>query len=279
MKEWLASHKKLLFILLILVIGGPIIINEAYKGNQGYLTLWGAKEVLAYYGTIVAAFIGVAGVYFTVSISNKNYRDDARYRILPFMAITVHNFLPPDPFILGFDEPDFSTTEVANGISSQIHNRLYFVLDGDGKIRVTENLSVAETKKLQETTVIWRRGKDGNMYLRDAESVSMPFILENIGNGAAKNLRMGLAFANQNPFFKAEFVLKQNEQFLLHIFSEKPFEEIKGNYTFFIYYEDILGNEYEQVFPMLIFEKDDKKFKSIDTRGKQRPIGQPTQQM
>lgn len=66
-KNWrIATMKKrnnvYLLILLIVVIifaivGIPIIINELYTGNNGYLTKWGAKDVLAYYGSVLA-FIG-----------------------------------------------------------------------------------------------------------------------------------------------------------------------------------------------------------------------------
>lgn len=75
--------------IIILVVVVPIIINECYRKNAGYITVWNAADLLSYYGTIVAAGIGIVGVYFTVYIVNKNYRDDARNRILPYIAINV----------------------------------------------------------------------------------------------------------------------------------------------------------------------------------------------
>ena len=56
-------------VVLLLIIGVPIVINELYKKNSGYMTIWSAADVLSYYGMIIAAFIGVAGVYFTVYIN------------------------------------------------------------------------------------------------------------------------------------------------------------------------------------------------------------------
>lgn len=56
-------------IVLLLTIGVPFLINELYKNNSGYMTIWGAADVLSYYGLIVAALIGVAGV-----ISPYGYR-------------------------------------------------------------------------------------------------------------------------------------------------------------------------------------------------------------
>ena len=51
-------------IALALIVGVPIIINECYKTNSGYMTIWGAADALSYYGAIIAASIGVVGVFF-----------------------------------------------------------------------------------------------------------------------------------------------------------------------------------------------------------------------
>ena len=51
--------KWFLFVLALLavVIGIPVIINESYKANSGYMTMWGAADALAYYGTILGALV------------------------------------------------------------------------------------------------------------------------------------------------------------------------------------------------------------------------------
>ena len=265
-----------LTVFLLLIVGVPIVINECYKAG-GYITMWNAADVLSYYGAFMAAVIGIVGVYLTVHISNKNYRDDARSRVLPFIAVNVLNVKQPDPFLEGLGTESYSDMGndpvIIDSISGKGRNHLYFVIDGKSKIRVVDSLTGAEAQKVTETEVIWRRGKDGTLYQRDSTYVSMPFILENIGNGAAKNLRMGLSYAGNKPFFKTEIILKQNEKFYAHIFSERDFEEIKGKYTFFIYYEDISGNQYEQVFPIQIYEENNNKYKNMNTNGKQRLLG------
>lgn len=262
--------------LLFLIIGIPVIINECYKVG-GYITLWNAEDVLSYYGAIIAAIIGIIGVYLTVYISNKNYRDDVRSRVLPFIAINVLNVKQPDPFLEGLGDESYSDMGndpvIIDSISGKNRNHLYFIIDGKSKIRVSDSLSDTEAQKVQQTEAIWRRAKDGRLYLRDAKCVSMPFVLENIGNGAAKNLRMGLAYAGSKPFFKTEIVMKQNEKFYVHIFSGEEFNLIKGKYVFSVCYEDISGNQYEQAFPIDIFEEKNNKYKNIDTNGKQRLIG------
>ena len=96
-------------IALVLIVGVPIIINECYKMNSGYMTMWSAADVLSYYGAIIAASIGVIGVYFTVYIANRNYREDARNRTLPYIAIDVINNIQPDPFLEGLGSEDYSS--------------------------------------------------------------------------------------------------------------------------------------------------------------------------
>ena len=41
-------------IVIALIVSIPIIINESYKTNKGYITLWGAEDVLSYAATIMS---------------------------------------------------------------------------------------------------------------------------------------------------------------------------------------------------------------------------------
>jgi hypothetical protein len=275
---WNAIKKILLGLgAVIVLVGGPFLINECYKKGTGYITLWGADDMLAYYGTVIAAIVGVLGVYLTVCVSNKNYRDDARNRILPYIAINVMNIRQPNPFFQGLGEEDYAMMGndpiIEQSLEGKAWNHLYFVIDGKGKIRVAEQLSDDESERLKETAVTWIRAKDGKMYIRDADVVSMPFVIDNIGNGAAKNLRMSFSYLNSKQFFKTEIILKPNEKFYVHIFSEKEFKTIEGDYVFSVYYEDISGNEYEQLFPVEIVEENGNRYKRIMTNGKQSLLG------
>lgn len=53
-------------LLLFLVIGVPVIINELYKLDCGYLTIWDGADVLGYYGTLLGAVIAILGVIATI---------------------------------------------------------------------------------------------------------------------------------------------------------------------------------------------------------------------
>ena len=52
--------------LVVLVVGVPILINELYKQNKGYITVWGGEDVLSYYGTLLGATATIIALYFTI---------------------------------------------------------------------------------------------------------------------------------------------------------------------------------------------------------------------
>lgn len=61
----------LVIIILFLIVGVPLIINELYKVDKGYVTLWGAAEVLSYYGTILGASATLLAVLFTIKFTRR----------------------------------------------------------------------------------------------------------------------------------------------------------------------------------------------------------------
>lgn len=74
--------KWFLFVLALLavVIGIPVIINESYKANSGYMTMWGAADALAYYGTILGSLVAVATVVVTILFTYKQIQRDSYLR-------------------------------------------------------------------------------------------------------------------------------------------------------------------------------------------------------
>ena len=60
---------KIVLIILgamFLIIGVPIVINECYKTNSGYTTVWDGADLLGYYGAILGSVIAVA----TLAVTN-----------------------------------------------------------------------------------------------------------------------------------------------------------------------------------------------------------------
>lgn len=66
-------------VICILIFGVPIIINELYKENTGYITLWGAKDVLGYYGIILGCLLNALVSIYVVRKTIRNTRSQILY--------------------------------------------------------------------------------------------------------------------------------------------------------------------------------------------------------
>ena len=78
-------------VVIILVFGIPILINELYKINKGYLTLWGAEDVLAFYAVILSGIITIFALVITIYFSKKDTEKQIKYYMsqtkAPFFVI------------------------------------------------------------------------------------------------------------------------------------------------------------------------------------------------
>lgn len=81
------------FIVVIsLAIGVPLIINELYKIDKGYITLWDAADVLAYYAEILGGMISIIALYVTIFYTKQDTErqikaSQAQYNV-PFFLIS-----------------------------------------------------------------------------------------------------------------------------------------------------------------------------------------------
>ena len=62
---------------IFLIVGIPIIINECYKANCGYITVWDGADVLGYYGAILGSIIAVATLAITIVFTKKQIQRDS----------------------------------------------------------------------------------------------------------------------------------------------------------------------------------------------------------
>ena len=70
-KSWLKWLAIGLLAVIVFVVGIPIIINECYKANSGYITMWGAADVLSYYGTVLCALVAAITIVITINFTRK----------------------------------------------------------------------------------------------------------------------------------------------------------------------------------------------------------------
>ena len=75
---------KIVLIILgaiFLIIGVPIIINECYKANFGYITVWNGADALGYYGAILGSVIAVVTLAVTIIFTKKQIQREGYIRI------------------------------------------------------------------------------------------------------------------------------------------------------------------------------------------------------
>ena len=87
---------------IFFIIGIPVIINECYKANCGYITVWDAPDVLGYYGTVLGSVIAVISIIVTIVFTKKQIQRDSFLkkenekwdRLREILAITEPNTVP-----------------------------------------------------------------------------------------------------------------------------------------------------------------------------------------
>ena len=68
--------KFIFFFALLFVLDIPFVINESYKFGKGYYTLWGADDILAFYGSFLS-FLGTVVLGALALWQNKQIADQS----------------------------------------------------------------------------------------------------------------------------------------------------------------------------------------------------------
>jgi hypothetical protein len=260
MNKWIMRNWKVLLLLFIGIVIGPLVINVLFKMQAPISLLvaeWNASAALAYYGALVAAVIAVYGVFLTIRYSQQNYKEDVRNRALPFIVIDMlksksyNNLLGEEP------QPE------ENGKKGYYEYKLqdYYCILENGNINYTTGLTKGQQDLLDNGGVKWASKSNGRSMVV-IDYICVPIEIENVGNGTAIRLRYGLNRKNvveKERKFLPTISLKQSMPILFHIFSEDCARNSAnlGKYVLSFYYDDIFSNKYRQNFDISI-EYDDK---------------------
>ena len=115
----MSKRTKFLIILgaVFLIVGIPVIINECYKANCGYITVWDGSDVLGYYGTILGSVIAVISITVTIAFTKKQIQresflknEDEKWNRLVEIFLQILNDINPmrvlkDVMDNGFTDP------------------------------------------------------------------------------------------------------------------------------------------------------------------------------
>lgn len=284
MKIFLSKYKwKLLLAFAIFIVAIPLGINSLFKLTSPlniFIAEWGAGDALAFYGVMLASATTIIGVYISIEYAQRNYRIDEANRVKPYLALThykshskanLFSNLAPGQTEKSIGEQDQGTSEY----EEYRLERVYIIID-QATIEFRDRLSDAQQQRLKSGGFEWCNQGGGCHTLHARTFVSMPFEVENVGNGAATNTTV--AFYKKGEKQKGEkqkgvklYTIKQGASFYFHIFCDDA-NIVKGNdYIIELLYGDIIGNYYSQKYPVVFGEDaETKRFRTtVDLSGKQ----------
>jgi hypothetical protein len=106
-------------LALLVIVGVPVAINEFYKVNSGYLTVWNGADMLSYYGTVLGAVVTVAGLNITIRFTKKQIQRESHLKsehekwskIEAAFSEALDNINPIRPIIKSMDNGLINPTE------------------------------------------------------------------------------------------------------------------------------------------------------------------------
>lgn len=263
-KIWRKYWKPIILFILLFFIAIPACINLAFKYDSGIVILqaeWNAADALSFYGGILAAGLGIYGVFLSIQYAQKNYRDDLKNQVLPYLVVTQLRGLSRYNALA--DGPDLEIKTENSSVESQTEvplyeeyklTKIYYIIEPNG-IKNYIDLPSRYKPILEKAGAKWETMANGCFILQKCPYISFPVEIENVGNGTAVYARIGFNKKEDTPEYLPPIQLKPKETFYIHIFSALPLERVFGEYILSIIYQDIYHNRYEQNFPFTAEEQ------------------------
>lgn len=279
MKAFLSKHKwKLLLAFAIFIVAIPFGINGLFKLTSPlniFIAEWGAGDALAFYGVMLASATTIIGVYISIEYAQRNYRIDEANRVKPYLALTHYKSHSKTNLFSGFAPSQTGKIigEQDQGTSAYEEYRLekVYIIINQATIEYRDRLSDAQQQRLKSGGFEWRNQGGGCHTLQARSFVSVPFEVENVGNGAATNTMVAFYKKGEKRRGVSLYTIKQGDSFYFHIFCDDA-NIVKGHdYIIELLYGDIIGNYYSQKYPV-VFDEDAemKRFcTTVDLSGKQ----------
>lgn len=200
MKAFLSKYKwKLLLAFAIFIVAIPFGINSLFKLTSPlniFIAEWGAGDALAFYGVMLASATTIIGVYISIEYAQRNYRIDEANRVKPYLALTHYKSHSKTNLFSGFAPSQTGKIigEQDQGTSAYKEYRLekVYIIINQATIEYRDRLSDAQQQRLKSGGFEWCNQGGGCHTLQARSFVSVPFEVENVGNGAATNTNIGV---------------------------------------------------------------------------------------
>lgn len=279
-------NRYIIGITTLAIILGPWIINTVYKmpGQFWLISEWPAGDLLQYYGMIVTAVIAIIGLYFTFQDNRREIKEQSRLDKLPYFSITALNY--------NIHNPLFGTTTEKNIdskgekiLSPKCKKQEYFYREEklksaiieikNGKTCIKTKISETDKQLIINGGVAKQQMGVGVIRLLKEPMTYVPFILCNVGSGAALNFRIGfnklIDDKLDHPLYLSSTSMNVAEEFYLGFYVAHENNNAEGTYMLEIKYSDMFENEYSQACKFIIEKGDNDGISTnIEAKFKQK---------
>ena len=238
------NTKKIIIIIASIIVATivPFAINELYRVNDGYITIWGAEDVFSFYGDLLGAIATIGAVYLTIDYSV--YREQQNYKktICPFLSTSYfpqydyEDFMKKKENVLYVNierNGDISISQVVPEKIKQIKR----TIDANQKI----DLSKVETNEV--------RAAIKNNYQKEIDFLMnnyvMEYSLENYGGGNALEVEMRI----NGKKIMQPFAISTHHQKIYRLVVDVSDVVLEGEYLLnieYTYYDQTRLGKYSQ---------------------------------
>lgn len=217
-----------------------------------FVAEWGAGDVLAFYGAMLASVTTIFGVYISIEYAQRNYQMDEANRVKPYLSLTHYKSESKTNWGLGIpaEATDADGVEQPQSYYTEYKlDKVYIVID-QAEIRFQDKLSDNQQQRIKSGGFEWYDHGGGCRSLQSHPFVSMPFDVENVGSGAAINTMIAFYKKGEERRGASLYTIKQGDSFYFHVFCDDADSVVDNEYVIELLYGDIIGNYYSQKYPV-----------------------------
>lgn len=256
MRKYLSKYKwQIILAFTVFIVIIPAVINWFFKLESPcnfFVAEWGAGDVLAFYGAMLASVTTIFGVYISIEYAQRNYQMDEANRVKPYLSLTHYKSESKTNWGLGIpaEATDADGVEQPQSYYTEYKlDKVYIVID-QAEIRFQDKLSDNQQQRIKSGGFEWYDHGGGCRSLQSHPFVSMPFDVENVGSGAAINTMIAFYKKGEARRGASLYTIKQGASFYFHVFCDDAESVVGREYVIELLYGDIIGNYYSQKYPV-----------------------------
>ena len=256
MRKYLSKYKwQIILAFAVFIVIIPAVINWFFKLESPcnfFVAEWGAGDVLAFYGAMLASVTTILGVYISIEYAQRNYQMDEANRVKPYLSLTHYKSESKTNWGLGIpaEATDADGVEQPQSYYTEYKLDKVYIVIAQSEIRFQDKLSDKQQQRIKSGGFEWYDHGGGCRSLQSHPFVSMPFDVENVGSGAAINTMIAFYKKGEARRGASLYTIKQGASFYFHVFCDDAESVVGSEYVIELLYGDIIGNYYSQKYPV-----------------------------